>query len=140
MKKVKNIEADPLLGGIVAVYHDVCVVPLGSPSRALLGEEGFVASLVRFGGPSLGLGFHLGGRGVHRRNHAYVFVEGVGGSGFSIQRENLRGIAFAACGMALCLTLCALEHALHCGGHYKIELFGSSLDPRTGFVALLSPE
>ena len=134
---MKNIEADSLLGGIVAVDHDVCEVPLGSPCLALLGQKCFVASLMRFGGLGLRPCLDLSGRGVHRRNHAHVLVEGVGGSGFSLQREDLRGIAFAACGRSARGTV---QHALHGGSHHKIELFGSSLDPRTGFVALLSPE
>ena len=42
---MKDVEANSLLGGIVAVNHDVGEVPLGPPGLALLGEQAPETSL-----------------------------------------------------------------------------------------------
>ena len=136
LKQVKDVEANPLLGGIVAVNHNVGKVPLGAPGLALLGEQGFVARRTGRCGLGRRTRLDLSGRSVHRRNHTHVLVQGDSLACGGLDGEYLRSVAFAAYGR----SAPAIHTALHGCRHKKVELLGARLDPRTCAVALLRPK
>ena len=133
---MKDVEANPLLGGIVAVNHNVGKVPLGAPGLALLGEQGFVARRTGRCGLGRRTRLDLSGRSVHRRNHTHVLVQGDSLACGGLDGEYLRSVAFAAYGR----SAPAIHTALHGCRHKKVELLGARLDPRTCAVALLRPK